>query len=129
MDYAPSEQFRWQKLFRKTLRGNMNLNDLSKISQMAMSTGLQLETERRKLTAIRDMFNFNKDINYQNNNNEIKYETGTSQTVINNFYISGQVNAGVVIPQNTVKEFVQATTNDLIDTLNTDKGIDLRKLI
>ena len=23
MDYAPSEQFRWQKLFRKTLRGNM----------------------------------------------------------------------------------------------------------
>lgn len=113
----------------KTLRGNMNLNDLSKISQMAMSTGLQLETERRKLTAIRDMFNFNKDINYQNNNNEIKYETGTSQTVINNFYISGQVNAGVVIPQNTVKEFVQATTNDLIDTLNTDKGIDLRKLI
>lgn len=113
----------------KTLRGNMNLNDLSKISQMAMSTGLQLETERRKLTAIRDMFNFNKDINYQNNNNEIKYETGTSQTVINNFYITGQVNAGVVIPQAEVKQFVQATVNDMIDVLNTDKGIDLKKLI
>lgn len=113
----------------KTLRGNMNLNDLSKISQMAMSTGLQLETERRKLTAIRDMFNFNKDINYQNNNNEIKYETGTSQTVINNFYITGQVNAGVVIPQAEVKQFVQATINDTIEVLNTDKGIDLKKLI
>lgn len=113
----------------KTLRSNMNLNDLSKISQMAMSTGLQLETERRKLTAIRDMFNFNKDINYQNNNNEIKYETGTSQTVINNFYITGQVNAGVVIPQAEVKQFVQATINDTIEVLNTDKGIDLKKLI
>ena len=113
----------------KTLRGNMNLNDLSKISQMAMSTGLQLETERRKLTAIRDMFNFNKDINYQNNNNEIKYETGTSQTVINNFYITGQVNAGVVIPQAEVKQFIQATINDTIEVLNTDKGIDLKKLI
>lgn len=113
----------------KTLRGNMNLNELSKLSQMAMSTGLQLETERRKLTAIRDMFNFNKDINYQNNNNEIKYETGTSQTVINNFYITGQVNAGVVIPQAEVKQFVQATINDTIEVLNTDKGIDLKKLI
>ena len=113
----------------KTLRSNMNLNDLSKISQMAMSTGLQLETERRKLTAIRDMFNFNKDINYQNNNNEIKYETGTSQTVINNFYITGQVNAGVVIPQAEIKQFVQATINDTIEVLNTDKGIDLKKLI
>lgn len=112
----------------KTLRGNMNLNDLSKISQMAMSTGLQLETERRKLTAIRDMFNFNKDINYQNNNNEIKYETGTSQTVINNFYITGQVNAGVVIPQAEVKQFVQATINDTIEVLKTDKGIDLGKI-
>nr|DAX66546.1 MAG TPA: minor tail protein [Bacteriophage sp.] len=112
----------------KTLRGNMNLNDLSKISQMAMSTGLQLETERRKLTAIRDMFNFNKDINYQNNNNEIKYETGTSQTIINNFYITGQVNAGVVIPQAEVKQFVQATINDTIEVLKTDKGIDLGKI-
>ena len=75
------------------------------------------------------LFIYATSINYQNNNNEIKYETGTSQTVINNFYITGQVNAGVVIPQAEVKQFVQATINDTIEVLNTDKGIDLMKLI
>lgn len=114
--------------FEKTFNGNLSLTALSELSQVALSTGLQLESERLKLTAIRDMFDFNKDINYQNQNNEIKYETGTSQTVINNFYLTSSVNAGVVIPQDTVEDFVDSSLDSIIDKLKIDKGIDLTKI-
>ena len=107
------------------MSGKLGLKSLSELSQVALSTGLQLESERLKLTAIRDMFDFNKDINYQNQNNEIKYETGTSQTVVHNYYLNNSVNAGVVIPQQDIEEFVGATAEKLVEALKLKYGVDI----
>lgn len=112
----------------KVLSGNLSMSALGALASEGMSVALMMEQERRRMEAIMDLFNYSKEINYTNANENITYQTGTAQSVINNFYLSASVNAGVVIPQDDIEDLVDSTLDITIEKLKSNKGIDLADL-
>lgn len=105
------------------LTGNLNFSDLGNLMQDAMSIGMGIEEQRRKMEAIKDMFDFSQNVNYDANDESITYASGVSQSVVNNYYISSNIEAGNVIESDSLERLADALTDDLISKFR-DRGYD-----
>lgn len=112
----------------KVVSGSLNFDSLLDLANQSMSVGLMMENESKRIQAIKDLFNWDKGITYENQNNTVEYQSGTSQSVVNNYYINGSVEAGAVIESDSVERLLDAVVDTLIEKLRVEKGIDLRKL-
>lgn len=109
----------------KIASGNLSFDSLSGIASEALSVGMMLSEQQKRLQAIKDMFDFNKDIVYDNQESNITYETGTSQSIVNNYYLSATVEAGNVIESDSIERLTDALADSLLEKFKVDKGIDL----
>lgn len=111
----------------KIVSGNLSFDSLAGLASDAMSVGLMLENERLRYQSIVDMFNWDKDITYQNENNTIEYQTGSSTQSVYNYYLTSTVDAGAVVESDSVERLADELLDIMLEKLKTDKGIDLRK--
>lgn len=111
----------------KIVSGSMNFDQLAGLAMEAQSIGMMMESERLRLEAIKDLFNFDKDITYQNQDTNIEYQTGVSSQVVNNYYLSSSVEAGNVIESDSVERLADELLGIMLEKLKVDKGIDLKK--
>ncbi|MGL6185538.1 MAG: phage tail tape measure protein [Clostridium chrysemydis] len=112
----------------KVISGGMSMDSLAGLATEAMSVGLMLEDQRRRLEAIKSMFDFSGDITYESQESNIKYETGTSTQVVNNYYLSASVEAGNVIESDSIERLTDALIDSILEKLKVDKGIDLANI-
>lgn len=112
----------------KIVSGNLSFDSLAGLASDAMSVGLMLESERLRYQSIVDMFDWDKDITYASEDNTINYSSGTSSQNVYNVYVNGTVEAGAVIESDSVERLLDAITDQLIENLKVNKGIDLKKL-
>lgn len=109
----------------KVINSGMSIDSLAGLATEAMGVGAMLEDQRRRLEAIKSMFDFSGDITYESQESNIKYETGTSTQVVNNYYLSATVEAGNVIESDSIDRLLDTLTDSLIEKLRVDKGIYL----
>lgn len=109
----------------KAINSGMSIDSLAGLATEAMGVGAMLEDQRRRLEAIKSMFDFSGDITYESQESNIKYETGTSTQVVNNYYLSATVEAGNVIESDSIDRLLDTLTDSLIEKLRVDKGIYL----
>lgn len=109
------------------LAGNLQFSSVAGLLNNATSLGVELEQERLKMEAITSLFDFDKDINYSNQESDITYSSGVSQSVVNNYNLSASVNAGNVIESDSIEALVESTLDSIIEKLKIDKGIDITK--
>lgn len=84
-----------------------NSNSISDIVNLAngykgLSVGI--ENDRERLNAIQRLFTANRDIDYVDES--IQYETGTSQSVTNNYTFTTDINAGTIVADELSKEIL-----------------------
>lgn len=111
----------------KVLSGNLSFDSLAGLANDAMSVGTMLEQQRLRFEAIKSMFDFSGDITYENQNSNIQYESGTSQSIVNNYYLSSNIDAGNIIEADSVERLADELLDIMIEKLRVDKGIDLTK--
>lgn len=111
----------------KVVSGNLNVDSLTGLANDAMSVGLMLEQQRLRFDALLDMFNWDADITYENQDNKIQYETGVSSQQVYNYYLSSNIDAGNVIEADSVERLADSLLDMLIEKLRNEKGIDLTK--
>ncbi len=63
-----------------------------------------IENDRERLSAIQRLFTANRDIDYVDES--IQYETGTSQSVTNNYTFTTDINAGTIVADELSKEIL-----------------------
>lgn len=110
----------------EVLNGSMSFDSLTNLAGEALSIGMMMEAERKRLEAITDMFNMG-DVTYENQESNIKYDSGTSQSVQYFYTISSEVNAGNVIESDSVERLADELLDQIIEKLKVDKGIDITK--
>ena len=87
-----------------------NATDTNSISDIvALANGykgmsVQIESDRERLSAIQRLFTANRDIDYVDES--IQYETGTSQSVTNNYTFTTDINAGTIVADELSKEIL-----------------------
>lgn len=118
----------FSSLLDKAVSGSLSFDSLAGLANEAMSVGLMLESERLRFSAIADLFSWDKDINYTSQESNISYEKGTSSSTVYNVYVNGSVEAGAVIESDSVERLLDSITDQLIENLKVNKGIDLKKL-
>ena len=118
----------FSSLLDKAVSGSLSFDSLAGLANEAMSVGLMMSTEAQRLEAIKDMFNFDKDITYQNQDNSIEYQTGVSTSVNNYYTISSEISAGAIIESDSVERLADNLLDVMLEKLKVDKGIDLKKL-
>jgi hypothetical protein len=118
----------FSSLLDKAVSGSLSFDSLAGLANEAMSVGLMMSTEAQRLEAIKDMFNFDKDITYQNQDNSIEYQTGVSTSVNNYYTISSEISAGAIIESDSVERLADNLLDVMLEKLKVDRGIDLKKL-
>ena len=108
----------------KVLSGNLGYDSLAGLASEALSVGIMMEEQRKRLESIKSMFDFNGSISYDKQESNIQYTTGTSQSVVNNYYISSDINAGNIIQSDDLESLTKSQI-DLILNFFRDKGIYL----
>lgn len=111
----------------KVLSGGMNFDSLSGLASEALSVGMMMEEQRKRLEAIKGMFDFNGDISYESQESNIQYQTGTSTQVVNQYYLNSSVEAGNVIESDSIERLADSLLDTLIEKLKVDRGIDITK--
>lgn len=109
----------------KIASGNLSFDSLAGLANEAMSVGMMLSEQQKRLQAIKDMFDFNKDIVYQSQESNIEYQTGTSTQVVNNYYINSNVEAGVIVESDSIEAFIESNLDIILEKLKVNRGIDL----
>lgn len=109
----------------KIASGNLSFDSLAGVANESLSVGLMLSEQQKRLKAIKDMFDFNKDIVYDSQESNISYETGTSQSIVNNYYLTATVEAGNIIEADSIERLTDALADSLLEKFRVDKGIDL----
>lgn len=119
-----SQMLQFSSKLDSVLSGNLNFSDLGDLMQDAMSIGMGIEEQRKKMEAIKDMFDFSQEVNYDANDESITYTSGVSQSVVNNYYISSNIEAGNVIESDSLERLVDAIADDLVVKFR-DRGYNL----
>lgn len=109
----------------KIVSGNMSFDSLAGLANEALSVGLMMENERMRLEAIKDMFSMGE-ITYQSEDDNIEYSSGVSQNVINNYYLSSNIEAGNVIESDSLERLADSLLDIILEKLTMDKGIRLK---
>lgn len=111
----------------KIVSGNLSFDSLAGLASEAMSVGMMLDDQRRRLEAIKDLFNFNKDISYESQESNIEYSSGVSQNVTNIYNITSSVEAGNVIEADSLAELARRLLEEQLEILKVEKGIDITR--
>lgn len=86
--------FNMNDLLKKAQESN-SIDDIVKLSQAYKGNSAKIENDRERMNAIRRLFTANRDIDYVDE--AIQYQTGTSQSITQNFNIKSEVTAGTVV--------------------------------
>lgn len=111
----------------KIVSGNLSFDSLAGLASDAMSVGLMMSQESQRLSAIKDLFDWNKDITYQNNEDSVQYSHGTSQSITNVYNLSTNMDVSNLVEADSIERLADELLDIMIEKLKTDKGIDLRK--
>lgn len=111
----------------KVLSGGLSFDSLSGLASEAMSVGMMMEEQRRRLEAIKDMFSFDGTVSYESQESNIQYQTGTSTQVVNHYYLNSTVEAGNVVESDSIERLADSLLDTLIEKLRVDRGIDITK--
>ena len=108
----------------KVMSGNMGFDSLYEIANQSLQIGLMMENERQRLEAIRDMFDFNSDIEYTTQNEEVRYDSGTSQNITQIFNVATNLEVSNLVESDSIDRLANDLLETMIDKLR-DKGIVL----
>ena len=104
-----------------------NATDTNSISDIvALANGykgmsVQIESDRERLSAIQRLFTANRDIDYVDES--IQYETGTSQSVTNNYTFTTDINAGTIVADELSKEILAQNLFGYMVQMFKDSGL------
>ena len=118
--------FEMTAMLDKAVSGNLSFDSLAGLASEAMSVGMMLEGERLRFEAIRDMFDFNKDITYAEQDNSIEYSSGVTSSVTNIYNISSSVEAGNVVEADSVERLADGLLDIILEKLRVERGINLK---
>lgn len=110
----------------KIMSGNLSFDAIAELSNKALSVGLMMQAETDRLSAIKELFNFNSDIEYTTQNENVTLDSGVSQSVTNIYNISSSVEAGNVIESDNIERLADSLLDILLEKLRVDKGITLK---
>ncbi|MGL4425656.1 MAG: hypothetical protein ACRCTC_05305, partial [Cetobacterium sp.] len=111
----------------KIVNGNLNFDSLAGLANEALSVGMMLDEQRQRLEAIKSMFDFNGDINYESQESNVDYSSGTSSNIVNNYFLTASVEAGNVIESDSIDRLTDSLLDSIIEKLRVDRGIDITK--
>ena len=104
-----------------------NATDTNSISDIvALANGykgmsVQIESDRERLSAIQRLFTANRDIDYVDES--IQYETGTSQSITNNYTFTTDINAGTIVADELSKEILAQNLFGYMVQMFKDSGL------
>ena len=81
-----------------------SISDIVSLANGYKGLSTRIESDRERLSAIQRLFTANRDIDYVDEN--IQYETGTSQSVTNNYTFTTDINAGTIVADELSKEIL-----------------------
>ena len=100
--YADSV-FRMNSLLSSATETN-SISDIVNLANGYKGLSAKMESDRERLSAIQRLFTANRDIDYVDES--IQYETGTSQSVTNNYTFTTDINAGTIVADELSKEIL-----------------------
>ena len=106
------------------LTNAMDTNSISDIVALAngyKGMSVQIESDRERLSAIQRLFTANRDIDYVDES--IQYETGTSQSVTNNYTFTTDINAGTIVADELSKEILAQNLFGYMVQMFKDSGL------
>ena len=106
------------------LTNAMDTNSISDIVALAngyKGMSVQIESDRERLSAIQRLFTSNRDIDYVDES--IQYETGTSQSVTNNYTFTTDINAGTIVADELSKEILAQNLFGYMVQMFKDSGL------
>lgn len=112
----------------KAMSGNLGFDSLVQLANQSLEIGLMMQTEADRLNAIKSMFDFNSDIEYTTQNENIEYQNGTSQSITNIYNLNNSIEAGTVVESDNIERLAESLMDIMIEKLKIDKGIDLTKI-
>ena len=81
-----------------------SISDIVNLANGYKGLSAKIESDRERLSAIQRLFTANRDIDYVDES--IQYETGTSQSVTNNYTFTTDINAGTIVADELSKEIL-----------------------
>ena len=81
-----------------------SISDIVNLANGYKGLSTKIESDRERLSAIQRLFTANRDIDYVDES--IQYETGTSQSVTNNYTFTTDINAGTIVADELSKEIL-----------------------
>ena len=81
-----------------------SISDIVSLANGYKGLSVKLESDRERLSAIQRLFTANRDIDYVDES--IQYETGTSQSVTNNYTFTTDINAGTIVADELSRELL-----------------------
>lgn len=81
-----------------------SISDIVNLANGYKGLSSRIESDRERLSAIQRLFTANRDIDYVDEN--IQYETGTSQSITNNYTFTTDINAGTIVADELSKELL-----------------------
>lgn len=81
-----------------------SISDIVNLANGYKGLSVGIENDRERLSAIQRLFTANRDIDYVDES--IQYETGTSQSVTNNYTFTTDINAGTIVADELSKEIL-----------------------
>lgn len=95
--------FRMNGLLSNASESN-SISDIVSLANGYKGLSSRIESDRERLSAIQRLFTANRDIDYVDES--IQYETGTSQSVTNNYTFTTDINAGTIVADDLSKELL-----------------------
>ena len=81
-----------------------SVSDIVALANGYKGLSTRIESDRERLSAIQRLFTANRDIDYVDES--IQYETGTSQSITNNYTFTTDINAGTIVADELSKEIL-----------------------
>lgn len=110
----------------EVLSGAMDFDSLVGLASQSLALSMQASDSQKRLEAIQDMFSL-KDITYENQSDTVNYSSGQSTSLVQNFFLSSNLEAGNVIESDSVERLTDVMLDQIIEKLKVDKGIDITK--
>lgn len=94
-----------------------SMGALSRAYSQFQSFSLQAEQDANRLEAMTSMFDYNQDVTYDGTTEQIKYEAGSTQSIINNYNNSFHISGIVPMQPNAISEFVSVAGDYIVKEL------------
>ncbi len=68
--------------------GNISISSAQSLMNETRALAIQMDSSRQQMGVLKDIMSDNSGIEYKDSSRNIQYETGTTQSIINNTYIT-----------------------------------------